>query len=181
MPRRPIPDSSKELFRTDAKADDGVVRVGGWETRFTLNTQEARWFAVESTEANSPWIGCRGEPFRVVAALVMLVSLFGVLAFWPEGPGVDGTAVLGGASGTDNRADSYIVARTMTTKFPLCAVLMEMTEQLSARDSWLRLSWVPRQQNEEAYVLTNACLEAFDPERRVHLDPPRHSGRSWAR
>ena len=112
-----------------------------------------------------------GKPFRVVAALEMLASLFGVLAFWPEGPGLDGAAVLGGTGITDNRGNSYIIARMMTTKFPLCAVLMELTEQLSARDRWLRLAWAPRQQNEEADALTNACFEGFDPERRVHLDP----------
>ena len=79
--------------------------------------------------------------------------------------------MLGGTGITDNRGNSYIIARMMTTKFPLCAVLMEMTEQLSARDSWLGLSWVPRQQNEEADALTNACFEGFNPALRVHLDP----------
>ena len=101
----------------------------------------------------------------------MLASLFGVLAFWPEGPGLDGTAVLGGTGITDNKGNSYIIARMMTTKFPLCAVLMELTEQLAARDSWLKLSWVPRQQNEEADALTNACFDGFDPGRRVVIDP----------
>ena len=95
-PCRHVVDSNVELFRTDAKAEDGIIRIGGWETRLTRETRRARWFAVELTDENSPWIGCRGEPFRVIAALEMLATLFGLLAFWPEGPGTDGRVVLGG-------------------------------------------------------------------------------------
>ena len=96
--------------------------------------------------------------------------MFGVLAFWPEGPGVDGRAVLGGTGITDNKGNGYVIARLMTTKFPLCVVLMELVEQLEARGSWLKLSWVPRQQNEEADALTNGCFEGFDPALRVDID-----------
>ena len=51
------------------------------------------------------------------------------------------------------------------------AVLMVMAGQLSARDRLLRLSCVPRQPNEEADDLTNACFEGFGPARRVYVDP----------
>ena len=51
---------------------------------------------------------------------------------------------------------------------------METTgEQLEVRGSWLKLAWVPRQQNEEADALTNGCFESFDPALRVALDVAR--------
>ena len=66
---RPSPEVSRELFGTNAKAENGAVRTGGRETRYTQNAHEARWFSVELNEANYPWLRCRGKPFRVVAAL----------------------------------------------------------------------------------------------------------------
>ena len=53
-PCRRILNSEVELFRTDAKAEDGVIRVGGWETRHTLDTRRATWFSVELTQENAP-------------------------------------------------------------------------------------------------------------------------------
>ena len=47
---------------------------------------------------------------------------------------------------------------------------MELVEQLAARDNWLRVAWVPRQQNAEADALTNGCFDGFDPKLRVELD-----------
>ena len=63
-----------------------------------------------------------------------------------------------------------MAARLMTTKFPLAPVLMELVEQLEARDSWLRVAWVPRQQNLEADALTRGCFDGFDPSRRVVME-----------
>ena len=51
---RPIPDSTPELFRTDAKAEEGVIRIGGWETRHTRVTRDARWFSIELNADNAP-------------------------------------------------------------------------------------------------------------------------------
>ena len=104
-PCRPIINSEMELFRTDAKAEEGVIRIGGWETRHTRDARKARWFAVELTDSNAPWIGRKGEPFRVIAALELLATMFGILAFWPEGPGVDGRAILGGTGITENKGN----------------------------------------------------------------------------
>ena len=76
-----------------------------------------------------------------------------------------------GSALTDNRGNSYVVSRMMTTKFPLCAVLMELTEQLELRGSWLQVSWTPRDQNAEADALTNGHFHQFDPANRINLRP----------
>ena len=106
----------------------------------------ARWFALELNEHNSPWITCRGEPYQVIASLELLATLYGIIAFWPEGAGQDGKAVFTASGITDSRGNMYVVSKLMTTTFPLCAVLLELAEQLEARQSWLRLEWAPRQQ-----------------------------------
>ena len=59
----------------------------------------------------------------------------------------------------------------MSTKFPLCAILLELSEQLDARGSWLRLAWSPRDQNQEADALTNGHYHDFAPDNRIDLDP----------
>ena len=59
----------------------------------------------------------------------------------------------------------------MSTKPPLSAVVMELSEQLEARGSWLKLAWVPRQQNEEADALSNEQFDGFDMDKRIHLSP----------
>ena len=58
----------------------------------------------------------------------------------------------------------------MTTKFPLCCVLMELAEQLRARRLALQLWWLPREANTEADALTNGELGAFDASRRIAFD-----------
>ena len=65
----------------------------------------------------------------------------------------------------------------MTTSFPLNVILMELTEQLDRRGSWLSVQWAPRQQNEHADALTNGVYSDFDPSKRVQLDP---SSIDWA-
>ena len=71
----------------------------------------------------------------------------------------------------DNRGNVYVVAKLMTAKCPLCAILLELAGQLEARQSWLKLEWPPRQQNEEADALTNKNFDQLDPALRIPLDP----------
>ena len=160
-----------ELFRTDAKAEGDNVVIGGWECRDGTLPGQARWFSVRLCPANSPWLHCWGEPFRVIAALVMLATLYAVLAFLPEGAAYDGGAVLSGSATTDTLGNSYVVAKLMTTSFPLNVVLMELTEQLDLRGSWLQVRWAARHHNVEADALTNEEFGDFDPDRRLHLAP----------
>ena len=59
----------RERFRTDAKAEGMVVRVGGWELSHGEDTQKARWFSVALTPQSAPWAYAKGVPFRTIAAL----------------------------------------------------------------------------------------------------------------
>jgi len=160
-----------ELFRTDAKAEGNDVVIGGWECLDGATPSCARWFSVRLTAQNTPWLHCKGEPFKVIAALELLATLFGIIAFMPSNGDYDGKGIITGSATTDNLGVSYVVAKLMTTAFPLNAVLMEVAEQLDRRGSWLALEWAPRQQNVEADALTNEDFHDFDPARRIVMEP----------
>ena len=63
------------------------------------------------------------------------------------------------------------MSRLLTTKFPLCVVLMRLAWELHGRNIDLRLDWLPRLQNREADALTNSEFEGFDPKLRIHVEP----------
>ena len=63
-----------------------------------------------------------------------------------------------------------MVAKGASATFPLCAVAMEMAEQLEARQARLSLAWAPRHLNEEADAITIAEYDAFDEARRAPVD-----------
>ena len=60
--------------------------------------------------------------------------------------------------------------RLQTTKFPLCCLVMELAEQMRARQARLEVKWAPREVNEEADALTNEDFGGFATEHRVRVD-----------
>ena len=75
---------------------------------------------------------------------------------------------------TDNLGNKSVVARLMTTKFPLVAVLMELTAQLLQQGQMLELNWAPRLQNVEADALSNSDFRGFDEARRIRVHVGSH-------
>jgi hypothetical protein len=59
----------------------------------------------------------------------------------------------------------------LSSKWPLTVLLVELSEQLRARQFDLRLVWRQRDLNQEADDLTNGKFEAFDPSLRVPIVP----------
>ena len=70
---------------------------------------------------------------------------------------------------TDNQGNQAVIRRCLTTRFPLCLVLMELSTWLEDLDMELDLQWRRRNENEEADNLTNGKFEKFNPSRRVSL------------
>ena len=111
----------------------------------------------------APWAFSKGEPFKVVAALELYATLLCVMAFgdaWSKA--ASGRITITGA--TDNRGNSQVLGRLMSSKFPLVVVLAELAAQLKKRCLRLDLQWVPRDENEEADGLTNLDFSGFDPQ-----------------
>ena len=164
------PSVAGEVFRVDAMASDQGIMIGGWETFETTNPSRARWFSIEISRKNSPWLYIRGEPHRTIAAsellaVTMAVILFGLAAKWRNR---HGRLVLSGF--TDNASNSYLVDKYLSVKFPVSMVLMELSRQLAALGAELQLHWIPREQNEESDNLSKGHVDAFDPKLRVDVD-----------
>ena len=162
-----------EVFRLDAKAEGEDVAIGGWRCQHNTPTSQAAWFAVRLNRRNAPWAFARGEPFRVVATLELLGVLLGVMTLMPlsefEKSG-ETTGLVTIGCGTDNRGNSFLMDRLLTTRYPLGVVLCELAAQMNLRRATVRASWVPRLQNEEADALTNWDFRHFSEVNRVPVD-----------
>lgn len=103
-----------------------------------------------------------GEAYRQIASLELLATLAAVTLFGvPPGEACGFHC----SAATDNRGNSNLVSRLLTTKFPLCILLMELAAQLQDRGAELRLHWLPRLQNEEA-----GDYSRFDKRLRLRFD-----------
>ena len=65
-------------------------------------------------------------------------------------------------AGTDNKSAPQAQKKGHSTKWPLFGVLMQMVSMLAKHNKLLRLSWRPREQNQEADDLTNLKFDNFD-------------------
>ena len=68
---------------------------------------------------------------------------------------------------TDNRGNGYVVNKVMTTRFPLCATVMELAAQAELRKVRMEAEWTPRERNQEADDLSNFLTSNFDPSKEV--------------
>lgn len=130
----------------------------------------SHWFALTLDRKNAPWAYRAGEPFRSIASLELFASLLCVKLFFTDqlDPDADYTLVLTGE--TDNRGNSFAVNRLLTSKFPLCAFLMELAATLWKAGVDCELAWVPRLQNTEADELSNQIFRNFDERLRVPVE-----------
>ena len=157
------------LFKTDAKGEESYVVLGGWECLPGHTTMQSRWFSLTLTRDEVPWLFVKGHGSRTIGASELLATMLAVHLFLPLSEQLPapskGTVQCRGE--TDNQGNTYIVSKMMTTSFPLSAVLMQLTSMLGARNLWLGLGWIPREQNEEADALTNDEFSGFDSEKRI--------------
>jgi hypothetical protein len=159
-----------EWFRADAKAEGMLVVVGGWETRGSAgDTKVARWFSVDLTPASAPWAFSKGMPFKTISALELFATLLCVMAFADGLPGA-GRVSLRLRGITDNQGNQGAMKKHMTTRYPLCLILMELSAQLESYKIDLDLRWRRRDENVEADALTNHEFEGFDPDLRVGIN-----------
>ena len=152
-PMKPLSDTPKvlgEVFRVDAMADGDGVAIGGWETFVTSNPKEARWFHLKLDRSTAPFLYVKGEPFRTISTTELLAATVAVMVFCPGGGWHKGAGRVAITGFTDNMSNSYLLDRFLTTKFPACLILMELSKQLDKYGLDLNLTWIPREQNEES-------------------------------
>ena len=159
----------------DARADEGGVTIGGWwpqqDESGKVKTELSPWFAVQLTPETAPWVYQKsGEAKRVIGTLEALGLLLALLAFGPIRK-LEGTNMLIQAPAfTDNHSNGYVVNRLMTTKYPLCVVIMEIAAQAESRGVRLEAQWTPRDRNQEADRLSNLNTQGFDPNLEIKLE-----------
>ena len=125
----------------------------------------SKWFHIRLTEEEAPWAFSRGLPSSSISTLELLASLVGLVLLVPAGTPGAGTIMITGL--TDSQVSASVVARGMSTAYPLCCVAMEMAAQLEQRGLDLALEWAPRDHNAEADALADGRVEGFDSAYRV--------------
>ena len=167
VPMRVQTEILGEWFRADAKAEGMVVVVGGWESK--KPPREARWYSVDLDPTSAPWAFSRGMPFRTIAALELFATLLCVMAF-SDGLTTPGSVTLRLRGITDNQGNQGAVKKHMSTKYPLCLILMELASQLESLKVSLDLCWKRRDENVEADALTNHDFSLFTLSNRVQIN-----------
>jgi hypothetical protein len=157
------------LFRVDAKAEGMAVAIGGWaparDARGEIRKDLSPWFHFRLVPQDARLAFSRGLPSNSISSSELLASLVGVILLVPpEAPGT-GTMMITGL--TDSQVSASVVARGMSTAYPLCCVAMELAAQLEQRGLDLTLEWAPRDRNVEADSLADGRFEGFSPGRRV--------------
>ncbi len=133
--------------------------------------KEANWFYIEVTAQNAPWAFHKKDPQRLIAALELMGTLLSIIIFdIRAGPGTGISAGAGITGVTDNLGMSMAASKGLSTKFPVSALLIELTEQLRYRSLDLALEWKRRDENTLADAITNQDFKEFDENLRLDCD-----------
>eukprot|EP00438_Fugacium_kawagutii_P018198 Skav226142 [mRNA] locus=scaffold1047:606146:609121:- [translate_table: standard] len=160
-----------EVFRTDAKCEDGRVVVGGWSLADGVDTKKARWFSLEINPIQAPWL-FQGENLssswastaaELLAALIAL-KVFGVGSGLPPGSHFQ---VLRCTGGVDNKATDALTSKKLSTKLPVMIILIEYLNHCEKVGLRCQLDWRPRETNVAADDLTNGRFDKFSAGLRV--------------
>ena len=127
------------MFRRDAKAENGMVAIGGWRVPKSGRSMDADWFALELTRATVPWAFARGELFRTIASLELLGTLVSLVVFVPitERKG-DAAALVSLTCSTDNQENSFSLDKLLATRYRLGVLLRELAHLVKKRRTVLR-------------------------------------------
>ena len=141
--------SWEQAWRVDAHADENGVGVGGWclqaNDQGVVTKWGSPWFAVKVTPDTAPWAFQReGKAYRVIATLEALGLLLALMAFGPGERLSNTSLTVQVPAFTDNRGNGYVINKLMTTRFPLCTVIMELAAQAERRGVRMEAEWTPR-------------------------------------
>ena len=161
--------------RVDAQASETRTGIGGWlpvlNARGVPDPWLSPWFSVEITPEVLPWVYEKGGKLSLIIwtleATAVLVSL---KMFYGEQPASGKKKVTVAPTWTDDRGNGSALNKLMTTKFPACAVLMELPAHVKRMSMKVVVEWTPRTGNREADSLANGEHSRFSPQNRVDVD-----------
>ena len=155
------------IFMADTKGDADRVVIGGWECRGGKPEAQARWFSLTILPTDAPWLFDKGHSSKTIASGELLATLASTQLFCDSSTPGEGSMSLSGL--TDNKGNTFVLAKMLSTKYPLALVLMQLSVVLSEKKLWLNLDWVPRLENSSADDLTNDEFGKFDLALRIPL------------
>ena len=118
-------------------------------------------------------LGCtrrEANPSLIISTLEALAVLVALKMFYGEQPASGKKKVTVAPTWTDNRGNGSALNKLMTTKFPACAVLMELSAYMKRMSMKVVVEWTPRAGNREADHLANGEHSKFSPQNRVDVD-----------
>ena len=162
-----------EVFRTDAKCEEGRIVLGGCLSFGGTPPAEAAWYSLEIRPHQAPWLfrGANHESTWASTSAELLASLIAIKVFQVEklaGPGQKSHLVRCGG-GTDNKAADHLVQKRLSTKVPLMFILMDYLAHCETVGLRCQMDWRPRDANIEADDLTNQVYDKFSLDKRIHL------------
>ena len=115
------------------------------------------WFAVRLSLGTAGWRTC----------LLGTGSSFGLASFCTGECSMRRPSSFGFP---DNKSNGYVVSKLNSTRFPIGAVLIELTAQMEHTSVWVDLCWTsPRDRNVHADALSNFEFPGFKEQLRVQV------------
>ena len=166
--KRPI-YTTGEIFRTDAKCEDGRVVLAGWEV--CDDSLKATWFRVALSPDEAPYLFKEGKAQWASTSAELLASFVALFAFGLISESRSRKVIpFSISAGTDNRANDFLSVKRSTTKWPLMLINMQLSHVLASSSLLLNLQWRPREENVLADALTNEDDSSFTPSLRVNVN-----------
>ena len=107
----------------------------------------------------------------MIASFELLGALVGLMVLGPVPRGCGslvGTTTF--TCGTDDRSNTYLLHRMLTTLYPLGLVLMELAAQTHLRSVIIRGRWPPRLHNDATDALSNFEFDSFDEKLGIEFE-----------
>ena len=160
--------------RVDAQASLDRTEIGGWQPVKDrdghIDTRLSPWFCVKILREDWPWIFERVEkPALVISTLEALAILIALKLFYGS-TSTDRSKVMVALAWMDNRGNGALLKNLKTTKFPGCALLMELASFMKRKSMKVVVDWTPREGNKEADRLANGIVDDFSPDLEIKLD-----------
>ena len=166
--------SWESAWRVDAQASKDGVGVGGWwpYTSMGILSQRSRVGSPVISRKSRYCAFQKGinEAYRFIASLEALAVLAALVLFAPYLFDSPSRPTLLIPAWTDNQSNGFSLNKLLTTKFPLCAVIMELAVRMEEAKARVDVHWTPRDRNAEADRLANGDCSGFDPALRLDLD-----------
>jgi hypothetical protein len=158
--------TSVEISRVDAKAEEELIVLGGWESFGRVAPNMARWFSLRLSRKSAPWAYMKGDPYRCIASLELVAVLVALVVFSRGAAWRQATGRLSITASTDGQVNMHVMHLLQVSAFNHLD-RSGMSDKRFATRAGFGLDtalW-----NQEADDLTNEEFGKSDESRRLHV------------